>query len=477
MPRIKAPSNLPELVKSTFTKARSDGDLHYFPTQVAILNVDSIPFQLRFSPSLANKPKAPPKDLTKPQKPFDPFEKPSPALKVTDLGPSHYLVLNKFAVVPEHFILATTEFKPQTHVLEESDLEATLACIEAYEAARRTQAEQGHRYGTLGGGDGLFAFFNCGDHSGASQPHRHIQLLPIARMKDGFEADTPWSVLADQLKTKMAPFATFAEDIKLGMSGADLHSTYLRLYRKACRAVALYTKDPLHTEEAPAEGPTRISYNMAMTKDTLVVCPRLAEGVKLQSQDGDVLGTVALNGTLLAGTALVKNELEWEALKKDPETLRNILRDIGFSTSPQPTDPHGLRRALSASAVSYLDSKQHLSKGPPKTRSLSIWASHPQSPSAGGPGKPGLHLHIIVAVADTAENARADAPAATWNPSEAPRAMVAPRADMPDWTNHSRLWDSHRLDSDGDWTDHSRRSDSHRVNSGGDYPDFRAPTE
>lgn len=108
-----------------------------------------------------------------------------------------------------------------------------------------------------------------------------------------------------------------------------MHSTYLRLYRKACRAVAVYTKDPLHTEEAPAEGPTRISYNLAMTKDTLVVCPRLAEGVKLQSQDGDVLGTVSLNGTLLAGTALVKNELEWEALKKDPDTLRNVLRDIG----------------------------------------------------------------------------------------------------------------------------------------------------
>lgn len=46
MPRIRAPSNLPELVKSTFTKARSEGDLHYFPTQVTVLNVDSIPVSL-----------------------------------------------------------------------------------------------------------------------------------------------------------------------------------------------------------------------------------------------------------------------------------------------------------------------------------------------------------------------------------------------------------------------------------------------
>ncbi|KAF5020950.1 hypothetical protein F66182_6996, partial [Fusarium sp. NRRL 66182] len=195
MPRIKAPPNLPELVKSTFAKACSEGDLHYFPTKVTILDVDSIPFQLRFSPALASKPRGPPKDLSKPQKPFDPFADPLPALKVTDLGPSHYLVLNKFAVVPEHFILATTDFKSQTHVLEESDLEATLACIETYEAARRTETEQGHRDGSLGGGDGLYAFFNCGEHSGASQPHRHIQLLPVARMKDGFEPDAPWSVL------------------------------------------------------------------------------------------------------------------------------------------------------------------------------------------------------------------------------------------------------------------------------------------
>ncbi|KAF4459668.1 5 5 -P-1P-4-tetraphosphate phosphorylase 2 [Fusarium albosuccineum] len=332
MPRIKAPSNLPELVKSTFAKARSEGDLHYYPTQVTILHVNAIPFQLRFSPALANKPKPPPKDVSKPQKPFNPFANPDPALRIADLGASHYLVLNKFAVVPEHFILATTEFKPQTHVLEESDLEATLACIEAYEAARRTDEEQGHRDGELGGGDGLYAFFNCGEHSGASQPHRHIQLLPIARMKDGFEHGASWSVLADQLTTKIAPFATFAEEIKPGMSGQDLHSIYLRLYRKACRAVAFHTKDPVHAEEAPAEGPTRISYNMAMTKNTLVVCPRLAEGAKLLSQDGDVLGSLALNGTVLAGTALVKNELEWEALKRDPEGLCHVLQDIGVPT-------------------------------------------------------------------------------------------------------------------------------------------------
>lgn len=44
-------------------------------------------------------------------------------------------MLNKFAVVPGHFILATRAFREQAHVLDESDLESTLACIEAYERA------------------------------------------------------------------------------------------------------------------------------------------------------------------------------------------------------------------------------------------------------------------------------------------------------------------------------------------------------
>lgn len=43
MARIKAPAELPELVRAAFSKARSSGDLHFFPTQVTLLNVDSIP--------------------------------------------------------------------------------------------------------------------------------------------------------------------------------------------------------------------------------------------------------------------------------------------------------------------------------------------------------------------------------------------------------------------------------------------------
>lgn len=232
-------------------------------------------------------------------------------------------MLNKFAVVPEHFILATKAFERQTHVLHQADLEATLACIEAYEPSDDSKSTEAL------GGDGLFAFFNSGDFSGASQPHRHIQLLPVSSMKDGLEGESQWDVLASNLSTKKAPFVTFSEKISLDISGSDLYAAYLRLYRLACRAVSFHRGSGPPHSDAPAEGESQISYNMAMTKNSLVICPRLAEGAKLTGQDCHVLGQLALNGTLLAGTALVKSELEWAALKKDPDGLLGVLGGIG----------------------------------------------------------------------------------------------------------------------------------------------------
>ena len=43
MSRIRAPAELPELVKAAFSNALRDGELHYFPTQVTTLTANSIP--------------------------------------------------------------------------------------------------------------------------------------------------------------------------------------------------------------------------------------------------------------------------------------------------------------------------------------------------------------------------------------------------------------------------------------------------
>ncbi|KAI0408600.1 HIT-like domain-containing protein [Xylaria palmicola] len=308
------PPNLPLLVKEAFVKAQANGDLIYYPTQVAILTLGSLAFQLRYSPSLAQKPKPPPPVEPK-ARPFNPFENPSPALLVAQLPPSHRLVLNKFAVVPEHFILATSDFKPQTHLLEAGDVAAAYACVQAYRDA----------------GEELFVFFNSGEHSGASQPHRHLQLLPVERMKDGLEKiehKNEWAVLADKVRGKehMLPFAIFTSPISAEMSAEERHRAYLSLYKRAVHAA-------MAGVEAVETGEAQISYNLAMTSTCMAICPRTAEGMPIRDQNGDEVGKVALNGTVLAGTALVKTQAEWDTLRRTNTTLYAVLGSIGVRHS------------------------------------------------------------------------------------------------------------------------------------------------
>ncbi|KAK4123044.1 hypothetical protein N657DRAFT_690720 [Parathielavia appendiculata] len=366
MAPIKTPANLPELVRSTFNRARASGDVHFFPTQVTLVNVNSIPFQLRFSPALASKPRAPQppppstdaslqtQSSTEKKPFFDPFDNPPAAMLITQLPPSHNLVLNKFAIVPEHFILATQAFKEQTHLLEKADLEAAYACIEAYHQYHTRAPDNDTKIaasGVVNDGNGsgeLFVFFNSGAASGSSQPHRHIQMLPVDWMREGLsgEEEAAWAVLAgglmDDSVRGRVPFQTFAE--KIG-KGVDLSGVYGRLYRRACEAV-LGTEGPEVDGQTGEEREARVDYNLAMTRNIMVIAPRVTEGeaVTAVGDDGErkVLGKLALNGTVLAGTALVKSQAEWDALRAEPEQLLEILGRIGVPTIRAPSARFGV---------------------------------------------------------------------------------------------------------------------------------------
>ncbi|KAG4025917.1 hypothetical protein MFRU_048g00290 [Monilinia fructicola] len=299
--------NLPALVREKFKAAKAAGDITYFQTQLAILHCNSLPFQLRYSPALAHKPKSEkPKDTT--QKPFNPFLHPPKSLLIAEVD-SHNLVLNKFPIIPDHFILATKEFKEQTHLLEEADIGVAYECLKSY----RVEGEE------------LFGFFNSGDHSGASQPHRHVQFLPVESMKTGLGQESQWSLLSDGLSGIPAPelpFTYFAASLPVDIQPSDLHATYIDLHQQACQLMK--TKSSINLK-----GESSISYNLGFTDRSMVLCPRVSEGLSIQDNDGNTIGSVALNGTLLAGTLLVKSETEWDAVRKDERILVDILKAIG----------------------------------------------------------------------------------------------------------------------------------------------------
>ena len=97
------------------------------------------------------------------------------------------------------------------------------------------------------------------------------------------------------------------------------------LYQEAEAAV---TGEPAISNQNRAN----ISYNLAMTTTTMAICPRTSESGRLAdatSNEDESSGVVALNGTILAGTLMVKTKSEWDGLRQNPEQLCDLLRSVG----------------------------------------------------------------------------------------------------------------------------------------------------
>ncbi|KAG5929625.1 hypothetical protein E4U42_005215 [Claviceps africana] len=149
----------------------------------------------------------------------------------------------------------------------------------------------------------------------------------LPREDDGASS---WRVLVPGVEARM-PFLVLAGEMRRGMTPEEVHGVYLRLYREGCRAVMRAEgRDDDDGADVPEGGPALMSYNLGMTSTRMLLCPRLAEGGPVVDGRGDEVGRLGLNGTVLAGTALVKSEAEWEALRERPDGLVGVLRGIGM---------------------------------------------------------------------------------------------------------------------------------------------------
>ena len=122
------------------------------PTSVhALTHLDGVDFELRHLTG------ATPKHLRAAGPRPNPFLPWDQRLAVRSVGEHHTLILNKFPVQIGHMLLITSQWAPQSGWLTELDWQALAAVDEDT--------------------TGLW-FFNSGPDAGASQPHRHLQLLP-----------------------------------------------------------------------------------------------------------------------------------------------------------------------------------------------------------------------------------------------------------------------------------------------------------
>jgi ATP adenylyltransferase len=148
----------------------------------------------------------------------------------------------------------------------------------------------------------------------------------------GSVVDSTLDTSAKQPQHPDLPFVHFSRTFNGNPTGAQLYQIYNELYSSAKEAVHRFiAEDPdqfaLHATD---EGDSPISYNLAMTTGGMVLLPRRSEGTMLRRQDGSEIGFVALNGTTLGGTMLVKNQGEWDTLRAQPEKLDSILAAIGI---------------------------------------------------------------------------------------------------------------------------------------------------
>ena len=93
--------------------------------------------------------------------PFLPYEK---DLFVADISETHVALLNKFNVVEHHLLLVTRKFEDQETLLTRRDFEALWTCLLEYDS---------------------LGFYNGGEAAGASQHHKHLQVVPFHLAPEG----------------------------------------------------------------------------------------------------------------------------------------------------------------------------------------------------------------------------------------------------------------------------------------------------
>jgi ATP adenylyltransferase len=246
-------------------------------------------FVVRSVSTLARKRTAP--AITKDGAPPNPFAPPDAELVVGDITPTHFGVLNKYPVVAHHLLVVTREFVDQETLLDASDFAALAACLRAI--------------------DGL-AFYNGGREAGASQPHRHLQLVPLPLAAGAWNVPMEavfdqWSSGGGASRLLRLPFRNaFAALEPSDFEASDGAARLLERYERMLAACGL-GDDSANDGGRAANEPERQRgpYNLLATRRWMLLVSRTREH----------FGTISVNALGFAGSLFVRDAAEMDALR------------------------------------------------------------------------------------------------------------------------------------------------------------------
>tara|TARA_Y100001968_G_scaffold331661_1_gene387038 strand:- start:1512 stop:2351 length:840 start_codon:yes stop_codon:yes gene_type:complete len=250
-------------------------------TNLDFIEEDKINYEIR---SLTNYTKFPKGEYGPKVNPFRPWD---PLLEITPIIDKHILILNKYPIEIGHMLLITKNWNPQNGWLTKGDWNALL------EVNSDTS--------------GLW-FFNSSYSSGASQPHRHIQLLPRKLDQINCPRDQWFKSRIDSKKCKTdIERCTVVYGIE-SKSKDDLINELDYLYKSGCAQLGIGDCINYNFPQKP--------YNLLFTNNYFAIILRSREYYK-----GFSINALGFAGYLLATN---KSDLDW--LRSS--SIENLLNGV-----------------------------------------------------------------------------------------------------------------------------------------------------
>lgn len=222
---------------------------------------------------------------------FNPFLPYDPDLFVGDLSPTHLVLLNKFNVMDHHILIVTRAFERQEQLLNTADFQALAISLSEI--------------------NGL-AFYNGGAIAGASQRHKHIQIVPLPFVPDGSQLPLEPLMLETSGRNSKLPYRhAIAHLHDLDFSQPFSLANPLReRYRDLLSTLGLINH--------PAEIEPLGAYNLLVTQQWMCMVPRSRESI----------AGIPVNSLGFTGALLVKNSAQLAKLKAlGPFT---VLTKVGY---------------------------------------------------------------------------------------------------------------------------------------------------
>jgi ATP adenylyltransferase len=276
-----------------FEKACNEGAVLFTPTKVEIVKDTTMPCIIRLTSTLLKKQNEtkqlvePPTSMNGTKGNYNPFLPYDLRVFVKELSTQkHVLLLNKFSIAQAHVLIVTKHFESQLDDINEEDMEAVLECLLEMDA---------------------LIFYNCGPFSGASQAHKHLQVVPLPIIqKEELDdlTDFPKSglpievVLNNYLDTTMIlqsagelgfqhVFAILPDNLwQQSLYREQMTQQLMKLYRNMLQ----HLKQTLHHQNL-----SHLDYNFLLTRRWMMIVPRKQETYK-----GIPINSMGFTGNLLA---------------------------------------------------------------------------------------------------------------------------------------------------------------------------------